>query len=71
MLFLKWFLASLLTSGMVAESVMVAMTSLIRSMGMSPTTLTLLFSSWGRGSEGFRFSPTTCVDGRKMNTVVG
>lgn len=36
---------------------MVAMTSLIRSMGMSPTTRGLLFSSWGRGSEGLRFSP--------------
>lgn len=36
---------------------MVAMTSLIRSTGMSPTTRGLLFSSWGRGSEGLRFSP--------------
>lgn len=43
---------------MAAGSVMVAMTSLMRSMGMSPTTRGLLFSSWGRGSEGLRFSPT-------------
>lgn len=38
---------------------MVAMTSLMRSIGMSPNTLGLLFSSWCRGSEGLRFSPTT------------
>lgn len=48
----------LLTSGMAAGSAMVDMTSLMRSMGMSPTTLGLLFSSWGRGSDGLRFSPT-------------
>lgn len=42
---------------MAAGSVMVDMTSLMRSMGMSPTTLGLLFSSWGRGSEVLRFSP--------------
>ncbi len=50
---------SVVTSGMAAGSVIVAMTSLMRSMGMSPTTRGLLFSSWGRGSEGLRFSPTT------------
>lgn len=49
----------LLTSAMAAGSAMVDMTSLMRSMGMSPTTLGLLFSSWVRGSVGFRFSPTT------------
>lgn len=48
----------LLTSGIAAGSAMVDMTSLMRSMGMSPTTLGLLFSSWGRGSDGLRFSPT-------------
>lgn len=42
---------------MAAGSAMVDMTSLMRSMGMSPTTLGFLFSSWGRGSEGLRFSP--------------
>lgn len=56
---------SAFTSGIAAGSVMVAMTSLIRSMGMSPTTLGLLFSSWERGSEGLRFSPTVTVHGER------
>lgn len=36
---------------------MVAITSLMSSMGMSPTTLGLLISSRGRGSEALRLSP--------------
>lgn len=48
-----------ITSGMAAGSAMVDMTSLMRSMGMSPSTRGLLFSSWWRVSEGFRFSPAT------------
>lgn len=60
----------LLTSGMAAGSAMVDMTSLMRSMGMSPTTLGLLFSSWGRGSEGLRFSPATTHTGRKCHNFV-
>lgn len=51
------------TSGpsMAVGSVMVDMTSLINSIGMSPTTRGRLQSSWDNSSEGFRFSPPTCV----------
>lgn len=53
---------SVFTSGpsMAVGSVMVDMTSLISSTGMSPTTRGRLLSSWwDKGSEGFRFSPPT------------
>lgn len=49
---------------------MVAMTSLIRSTGMSPTTRGLLFSSWGRGSEGLRFSPAAGEEKKKQPGVI-
>lgn len=49
---------------------MVAMTSLIRSTGMSPTTRGLLFSSWGRGSEGLRFSPAAEEEKKQQNPAL-